>query len=103
RKGYTMFASSWIYELMLVVYSFSIIGYFIDFIRPNDRVNKFSFYLLCLVWFSQSIILFKQLFIENVFPILTLNDGLFFYSWILILFSILLNRFFQVHFILLFT
>ncbi len=98
-----MFASKWIYELMLLTYGISIIGYFIDFIKSNNRVNKLSFYLLCIVWLMQTIILYNQTFIEKNFPILTLNDGLFFYSWILILFSVLLNHFFQVHFVVFFT
>lgn len=98
-----MFASKWIYEIMLLVYSISLIGYFIDFIKSNNRVNKLSFYLLCLVWVIQTIILYNQTFIEKNFPILTLNDGLFFYAWILILFSLLLNHFFQVHFVVFFT
>src|SRR5690625_823720 len=98
-----MFASKWIYEIMLLIYSISIIGYFIDFIKKNDKVNKASFYLLCLVWMIQTIILYNQTFIDKIFPILTVNNGLFFYAWILILFSILLNHFFNVHFIVFFT
>src|SRR5690625_5303910 len=98
-----MFASKWIYEIMLLIYSVSLIGYFIDFIKNNNRVNKISFYLLCLVWSIQSIILYNQTFIEKYFPILTLNDGLFFYAWILILFSVLLSHFFRVHFVVFFT
>ncbi|HLR72550.1 MAG TPA: cytochrome c biogenesis protein CcsA [Pseudogracilibacillus sp.] len=98
-----MFASKWIYEMMLIIYSISLVGYFVDFIKQNDRVNKVSFYLLCLVWFIQTIILYNQMFIEKNFPILTLNDGLFFYAWILLLISILLNLFFNVHFVILFT
>jgi|SRR5690625_785219 len=98
-----MFASKWIYEIMLLIYCISLIGYFIDFIKNNNRANKISFYLLCLVWIIQTIILFHQTFIEKYFPILTLNDGLFFYAWILILFSLLLNHYFRVHFVVLFT
>src|SRR5690625_251406 len=98
-----MFASKWIYELMLLIYSISLIGYFIDFIKSNRRVNKLSFYLLCIVWVIQTIILYNQTFIDKNFPILTLNDGLFFYAWVLILFSVLLNHFFNVHFVVFFT
>src|SRR5690625_3126842 len=98
-----MIASKWIYEVMLFIYSISLIGYFIDFIKHNFRVNKLSFYLLCLVWTIQTVILYNQTFIEKNFPILTLNDGLFFYAWILLLFSIIINHFFQIHFIVFFT
>jgi len=98
-----MFASKWIYEIMLIIYSISLVGYFIDFIKSNNRVNKFSFYLLCFVWVIQTIILYNQTFIEKNFPILSLNEGLFFYAWILILFSVFLNYFFNVHFVVFFT
>lgn len=98
-----MFADKWIYELLVFVYSISLIFYCIDFIKRNDRVNKLSFYLLCLVWFIQTIILCYQAFIEKNFPILTLNEGLFFYAWILLIISLIVNYFFQIHFIVLFT
>lgn len=98
-----MFAVKSVFEFMLIIYSISIIGYFIDFMKRNDRVNKVSFYLLCLVWFVQTIILYYVTIVKKIFPILTLHDGLFFYAWILILFSLLLNWFFRVHFIILFT
>lgn len=98
-----MFAAKWIYEIILILYSLSLIGYFIDFIKTSPRVNKLSFYLLCLVWLIQTVILYNQAFIEKKFPISTLNDGLFFYAWIILLFSLLINYFFQIHFIVFFT
>lgn len=98
-----MFADKWIYELLVFVYSLSLISYCIDFIKRNDRVNNVSFYLLCLVWFIQTIILIQQTFIEKNFPILTLNEGLFFYAWILLNISIVVNYLLRVHFIVLFT
>lgn len=98
-----MFASMWIYEIMLLIYSISLIGYFVDFIKTNSRVNKISFYLLCIVLTIQTMILVNQTFIEKSFPILTLNEGLFFYAWILIIFSLLMNYFFKIYFIIFFT
>lgn len=98
-----MLAAKWIYEMMLFIYSVSIIGYFIDFIRANPRVNKLSFYLLSFVWIIQTVILLRQIFIEKSFPILTLNDGLFFYAWLLVIFSLAVNYLFGVHFVVLFT
>lgn len=98
-----MFADKWIYEILVFIYSLSLISYCIDFIKPNDRVNNISFYLLCLVWFIQTIILIEQTFIERNFPIVTLNEGLFFYAWILLNISIVVNYLLRVHFIVLFT
>lgn len=98
-----MFASKWIYELMLLIYSISVIGYFIDFIKHNRRINKIAFIFLLIVWVMQTIILYNQTFIKKNFPILTLNDGLFFYAWLLITFSIIVNRLFAIHFIVFFA
>lgn len=98
-----MFAFKWIYEIIFFIYSISVIGYFIDFIKHNQRINRIAFILLLVVWVLQSIILYNQTFIKKDFPILTLNDGLFFYAWLLITFSIIINRLFQIHFIVFFT
>lgn len=97
-----MLASKWIYEIMLFIYMFSIIGYFIVFIKHNPRVNKFSLYLLSFVWFIQTMILLKQVMVEKSFPIINLHDGLFFYSWILVIISLIVNYLFRVHFVVLF-
>ena len=98
-----MYAEKWLYEFILFIYSISLIGYFIDFIKTNKRINKISFWLLCTVWLLQTVLLFNQVFLEKNFPILTLNDGLFFYAWVLIFFSIIINRFFSIHFIVFFA
>lgn len=98
-----MLASKWIYELMLFVFTISIIGYFIDFIKQNSRVNKLSFYLLSFVWLMQTGILLRQLIAEKTFPIMNLNDGLFFYAWLLVIISLIANYLFRVHFVVLFT
>lgn len=101
-RGITMLASKWLYEFMLFIFMFSIFGYFIDFIKHNPRVNKLSLYLLSFVWFIQTSILLRQMIIEKSFPIMNLQDGLFFYSWILVIISLIVNYLFRVHFVVLF-
>lgn len=98
-----MLASKWIYEIMLFIFTISIIGYFIDFIKSNPRVNKLSLYLLSFVWIIQTAILLRQLIGEKTFPIINLNDGLFFYAWVLVIISLVVNYLFRVHFVVLFT
>src|SRR5690625_3519100 len=97
-----MLESKWLYEIMLVIYSLSLIGYFFDFIKKNWKVNRISFSLLCIVWAMQTAILYNQTFIIKSFPILSLNEGLFFYAWILLTFSLIINLF-PIHFIVLFV
>src|SRR5690625_1123576 len=98
----SMFESKWLYEIMLVIYSLRIMGYFFDFIKKNWKVNRISFSLLCIVWAMQTAILYNQTFIIKSFPILSLNEGLFFYAWILLTFSLIINLF-PIHFIVLFV
>jgi|SRR5690625_1347530 len=98
-----MLTPNWLYELMLIIFIISIIGYFVDFVQNNPRVNKFSFYLLSSVWCMQTFILLQQIFVEKAFPIVNLHDGLFFYAWILVIISIIVNYLFRVHFVVFFT
>src|SRR5690625_2198952 len=97
-----MLESKWLYQIMLVIYSLSLIGYFFDFIKKNWKVNRISFSLLCIVWAMQTAILYNQTFIIKSFPILSLNAGLFFYAWILLTSSLIINLF-PIHFIVLFV
>lgn len=92
-----------LYEIIILIYSLSLIGYFIDFVRRNDKINQVAYYLLSSVWILITFILLFQLFIEKHFPILTLSESMFFYSWILISFSLVINYFFKIHFIMFFT
>lgn len=98
-----MFESKWLYEFILIIYGLSLIGYFTDFIQRNRRANRIAFWLLSMVWLFQTVFLLNQVFIEKSFPVLTLSDGLFFYAWVLVSFSLIINKLFRIHFILFFT
>src|SRR5690625_5492942 len=50
----------------------------------------------------QTAILYNQTFIIKSFPSLSLNEGLFFYAWILLTFSLIINLF-PIHFMVLFV
>ncbi|WP_368652222.1 inner membrane protein YpjD [Ornithinibacillus sp. 4-3] len=97
-----MLESKWIFELLLIIYALSLVGYFIDFMKQNKKVNQLAFRLLCAVWLIQTALLLHQFFVLKTIPFLTLNDGLFFYAWILITFSLILNQKFAVHFTIFF-
>ncbi|MFG6148359.1 cytochrome c biogenesis protein [Halobacillus sp. B23F22_1] len=98
-----MFDFKWVYELVLLLYGLSLIGYFIDFIQNNRKANQAAFWLLSLVWGLQSLFLFVQVFVNENFPIMNIYDGLFFYAWILVTFSLIINRLFRVDFLVFFT
>jgi len=92
-----------LYEIVVLIYSLSLISYFIDFVRRNNKISHVAYYLLLSVWVLITFILLFQMFIEKNFPILTLSESMFFYSWILITFSLIMNHFFKINFIMFFT
>ncbi|UFT97952.1 cytochrome c biogenesis protein [Radiobacillus kanasensis] len=98
-----MLTVKWLYELIVVIYGLSVIGYFMDFVQPNQKVNRVAFWLLSMVWISQTIFLLLQILNRDHFPVLNVYDGLYFYAWVLVTFSLLLNKFFKVDFIVFFT
>jgi HemX protein len=98
-----MFELKWFYEIILIIYGLSIIGYFFDFIQRNQKVNMIAFWLLGMVWIMQTVFLLNEVLVNHNFPIATLSDSLFFYAWILITFSLIISRFFPTHFIVFFT
>ncbi|SFA68806.1 HemX protein [Lentibacillus halodurans] len=97
-----MDGAKWLYEIILIIYGLSLVGYFIDFIQHNRRANKTAFWLLSMVWLLQTVFLLQQVLIEKNFPVLTLYDGLSFYAWVLISLSLLFSKFFRVQLMLFF-
>ncbi|MCT2537928.1 cytochrome c biogenesis protein [Aquibacillus koreensis] len=98
-----MLEIGWLVELILIIYGISVMGYFIDFIQHNRKVNRLAFWLLTMVWVLQTIFLIYQFFSKANFPVLSVNEGLFFYAWILVTFSLIMNHFLKVDFLVFFT
>jgi len=90
-------------ELTVVLYALSVLLYFIDFLHNNRRANRVAFWLLSFVWVSQTVMLFIYMLNIGRFPVLTLFEGLYFYAWVLITFSLVINRLLKVDFIVFFT
>ncbi|MFA1822527.1 inner membrane protein YpjD [Virgibacillus oceani] len=98
-----MVEGKWVFEVILILYGLSLIIYFYDFIWNNRRAKKSAFWLLSMVWVIQTVFLLYQALIENNIPLLSQNAGLFFYAWVLLTLSLIINRSFSVHFIVFFT
>lgn len=92
-----------LHELTIVLYALSVLLYFIDFLHHNRKANRTAFWLLLFVWILQSIFLFLYMLEAGRFPVLTLAEGLYFYTWVLITFSLVINRLMRVDFIVFFT
>lgn len=92
-----------IYELIVILYAVSVLLYFIDFVQNNRKANWIAFWLLSIVWVLQTAFLILRMFETGRFPILTVSEGLYFYAWVLITLSLVINRLFRVDFMVFFT
>lgn len=92
-----------LHELTVIVYAFSVLLYFIDFLHNNRKANQVAFWLLAFVWVLQTT--FFVLFMAKTgrFPVLTVFEGLYFYSWVLVSLSLGINRLLRMDFIVFFT
>jgi HemX protein len=92
-----------LHELTVVLYAFSVLLYFFDFIHHNRKAKRIAFWLLAFVWISQTTFLIYYMVITGRFPVLTIFEGLYFYAWVLITLSIGINHLLRMDFIVFFT
>src|SRR3954462_8371789 len=86
-------------ELTVVLYALSVLLYFIDFLHNTRRANRVAFWFLSFVWVSQTVMLFIYMLNIGRFPGVTLAEGLEWYVWVLITWSVGINRLLKVDFI----
>ncbi|MBE3555151.1 MAG: cytochrome c biogenesis protein CcsA [Thermicanus sp.] len=91
-----------LYEWIVYLYGASIVLYFADFMKQNRKVNRIAFWILTVVWGLQTFFFILRMVRVGHFPIVTQFEALFFYSWLLITFSLLLNFLFRIDFFLFF-
>jgi HemX protein len=92
-----------LHEFTIILYALSVLLYFFDFMHNNQRANRVAFWLLLFVWILQSSFLIIYIMEMNRFPILTIMEGLYFYSWVLVTFSLVINKWLEIDFIVFFT
>ncbi|MED4164232.1 cytochrome c biogenesis protein [Halalkalibacterium halodurans] len=94
---------NWIYPLTIIIYSISLFAYFIDFLQHNRKVNRLAFWLLSVVWLLQTVFFIIRAIDLNRLPIITPFEGLFFYAWVVVTLSLIINRVFRVDFLVFFV
>lgn len=77
-----------IYELVVILYAIGIVLYFIDYLYKNHKARRIAFWIVCIVWITQSIYIISFMIEMQRFPILSLFEGIYFYAWLLITLSI---------------
>lgn len=92
-----------LHEFTIILYALSVLFYFFDFMHNNQRANRVAFWLLLFVWILQSAFLIIYIVEMQRFPILTIIEGLYFYSWVLVTLSVVINKWLKIDFIVFFT
>ncbi|WP_242219913.1 cytochrome c biogenesis protein [Bacillus cereus group sp. BfR-BA-01380] len=95
--------NSIIYHIAIILYACSVSLYFIDYFQSNRRANQIAFWLLSVVWVLYSIFMLLRATEAEINPILTLLSGIYFYVWLLITLSLMINRFMRIDFLVFFT
>ncbi len=93
----------WIYDVTIFLYAASVLFYFNDFLQSNRKANRLAFWLLAVVWALQTIFFVSEMAAKPYFPVLTLFETLFFYSWVLVNLSLVINYFFRIDLLVFFT
>lgn len=92
-----------LHELTIILYAISVLLYFVDFLQHNRKANRTAFWLLAFVWLLQTVFLILYMIKTGRFPVLTIFEGLYFYAWVLVTLSLVINRLLRVDFIVFFT
>lgn len=80
-----------LYEVMIVLYAISQVFYFTDYFYKQVRARRIAFWLVSFVWVIQSTMILLTIVELKRFPILSLYEGILFYSWLLVTLSIILH------------
>lgn len=96
-------AANIMYVVTIVLYSLSLLGYFFDFLQTNRKANRAAFWLLTVVWLLQTSFFIIRAVQYDRLPVITPFEGLFFYAWLLVTFSLIINRLFRVDFLVFFA
>ncbi|MDP5272694.1 cytochrome c biogenesis protein CcsA [Chengkuizengella axinellae] len=86
-----MGSKTFIYDIIIYLYTLSLLFSFSDTIHKNRRAKWIGTGLLIIVWILQSNFFILRMLEHSYFPILTMFDTLFFFSWIVVTISLMLN------------
>ncbi|PZX07042.1 HemX protein [Psychrobacillus insolitus] len=84
-----------LHEIMVVLQSVSLVFYFIDYLNKDHYAHRIGVWLLSIVWFLQTVFLVMYIIETQRFPILSLFEGIYFYAWLIIALSLVLQMIFR--------
>lgn len=86
------------HEVIVVLYAVSLVFYFIDYLNNNKIAHRSAFGILSVVYLMQSGYIIARMINTQRFPVLSLYEGIYFYAWLLISLSMILQVFSKVGF-----
>lgn len=86
------------HEAILIIYMISIACYFFDFVQKSNKMKQIGYLILWIVLILQTCSIFLFRIIVGRMPFETLTEGFYFYTWLIILISIVLSRFIKTEF-----
>ncbi|MFJ7826952.1 cytochrome c biogenesis protein [Psychrobacillus sp. NPDC096623] len=84
-----------LHEIMVILQAISLVFYFIDYLQKDLRAHRLAVWLLLIVGTLQTIFLIMYMLEMKRFPILSLFEGIYFYAWLIILLSLVLQLVFK--------
>ncbi|MCU7557125.1 cytochrome c biogenesis protein [Macrococcus capreoli] len=87
-----------LHEAILILYMISIACYFFDFVQKSPRSKRYGFLLLRCVFVMQSIAIILFIVMVGRIPIETIYEGFYFFTWLIILLSLILSKVIQTEF-----
>ncbi|MCE4956249.1 cytochrome c biogenesis protein CcsA [Macrococcoides caseolyticum] len=87
-----------LHEAILILYMISIACYFFDFVQKSPRLKRMGYHLLLGVFALQTVSIFLFILIVGRIPIETIYEGFYFFTWLIILLSLILSRVIQTEF-----
>lgn len=81
------------HEAILFIYMLSVACYFFDFVQKNNKVKKIGAIGLFIVFIFQTLLIAEFFIQTGRFPIQTIVEGFYFFTWLIILVSLLMSRF----------
>ncbi|WP_391123208.1 inner membrane protein YpjD [Psychrobacillus sp. L3] len=91
----TDLAMTRLHEIMVILQSVSLVFYFVDYLNKERSAHRIAVWLLSTVSVLQTIFLVMYIIETKRFPILSLFEGIYFYAWLIITLSIILQLFFR--------
>lgn len=86
-------AKTWIYDAILYIYALSLLFSFSDVATKNRSAKRMGTGLLAFVWLLQTAFIVVRIAEHRYMPVLTMFEALFFYCWMLVTVSFMMNWF----------